>query len=100
MYTCKYFVQEFFQVYYYIDACKLYVKTHETKLRTFRKMSISDGNSSIRSHCEISDEETVGFSIDLVAASKRNLGILKLAIGCGKTPPFLKPLESIFSLFI
>lgn len=42
------------------------------------KMSTSDGNSSIKSLSEISEKETVSFSVDLVAAAKRNLGFLKL----------------------
>ncbi|KAL2469130.1 hypothetical protein Fot_50706 [Forsythia ovata] len=41
-------------------------------------MSRSDGNSSMRSLSEISEEETVRFGLDLVAAAKRNLGFLKL----------------------
>ncbi|KAL2490450.1 Protein of unknown function (DUF1399) [Abeliophyllum distichum] len=41
-------------------------------------MSTSNGNSSMRSLSEISEEETVRFGVDLVAAAKRNLGFLKL----------------------
>ncbi|PIN04956.1 hypothetical protein CDL12_22503 [Handroanthus impetiginosus] len=41
-------------------------------------MSASEGISSIRTLSEISEEETVRFSIDLVAAARRNLGFLRL----------------------
>lgn len=40
-------------------------------------MSTSDG-SSMRSLSEISEEETVRLSIDLVAAARRNLGFFRL----------------------
>ncbi|KAL0375786.1 UNVERIFIED_CONTAM: hypothetical protein Scaly_0696200 [Sesamum calycinum] len=41
-------------------------------------MSASEGISSMRSLSEISEEETVRFSVDLVAAARRNLGFLRL----------------------
>ncbi|KAI3448542.1 hypothetical protein Pfo_005207 [Paulownia fortunei] len=41
-------------------------------------MSASEGISSMRSLSEISEEGTVRFSVDLVAAARRNLGFLRL----------------------
>ncbi|KAK3036770.1 hypothetical protein RJ639_029735, partial [Escallonia herrerae] len=41
-------------------------------------MSVSDGTSTTRSLSEISEQETVRLSIDLVAAARHNLGFLRL----------------------
>lgn len=41
-------------------------------------MSASEGVASIRTLSEISEDETVRFSVDLVAAARRNLGFLRL----------------------
>lgn len=41
-------------------------------------MSVSEGISSMRSLSEVSEEGTLRFSVDLVAAARRNLGFLRI----------------------
>lgn len=41
-------------------------------------MSASEGIAPMRTLSEISEEETVRFSVDLVAAARKNLGLLRL----------------------
>ncbi|MCD9560217.1 hypothetical protein HAX54_018716 [Datura stramonium] len=59
-------------------------------------MSTSDG-ASMRSLSEISEEETVRLSVDLVAAARRNLGFFRLwmplisDLSNGSIPPMILP---------
>lgn len=62
-------------------------------------MSAYDGAASVRSLSEISEEETVRITVDLVAAARRNLGFLKFIAESPwfhQTPALLESIRRFF----